>query len=377
MRSPHSAATNLSDPTISERAEVGQECEERFRRLFENAPLVAYSLDSKLRTLYISPYCVRVFGYSSEEILENHLFWDQHIHPEDQYRISLARERYLREDKSFNLEYRVIHRDQTVRHIINHTIPICHNGELQLIDGFVFDITARKHLEDQLVLTERIKVLNDMSLGVAHEIRNPLTSIGGFARLLDRQMAIDDPGRAHLGIILKEVSRLEDTVKRVLLGFKRLRLHTVPSDLNEVLTRVLHQLNHEFHHVGVQLTTKLSDGIPTIELDRHLIQEGLRSIIKTALRGMESGGELTVATYLNHRYAKIEIDGFTINPKPLDEHQLLFPFYREPAFDGGIGIPLSQHIISQHGGNVVIKDTACQRASLIITLPIARGSILE
>jgi K+-sensing histidine kinase KdpD len=129
--------------------------------------------------------------------------------------------------------------------------------------------------------------------------------------------------------------------------------------------------------VGVQLTTKFSDKIPAIELDRHLIEEGLRSIIKTALRGMEAGGELTVATYPNHRYAKIEIDGFRINPKPLDENQLLFPFYREPAFDGGIGIPLSQQIICQHGGNAVIKDGTNQWASLIITLPISRSSAVE
>jgi PAS domain S-box-containing protein len=377
MRSPRSAATNLNDSAILGQANTGQNCEQRFRRLFEKAPLVAYSLDSKLRTLYISPYCLRVFGYDYEEILANHLFWNQHIHPEDRHRISLARERYLREGKSFNLEYRVIHRDQTVRYIINHTIPIFHDGELQLIDGFVFDITARKHLEDQLILTERIKVLNDMSLGVAHEIRNPLTSIGGFARLLGRQMAADDPRRNHLDIILKEVSRLENTVNRVLLGFKRIQLHTVPSDLNVVLARVLNQLYHEFHHVGVQLTTKFSDKIPAIELDRHLIEEGLRSIIKTALSGMEAGGELTVATYPNHRYARIEIDGFRINARPLDENQLLFPFYREPAFDGGIGIPLSQQIISQHGGNAVIKDGANQGASLVITLPIYRSSTVE
>jgi signal transduction histidine kinase len=53
---------------------------------------------------------------------------------------------------------------------------------------------------------------------------------------------------------------------------------------------------------------------------------------------------------------------------------MFFPFYREPAFDGGIGIPLSQQIISQHGGNVVIRNGNDQRASLVITLPLPRSS---
>jgi len=374
MGSPPYPSPDLGGRTAPEPTFESEDCQQRYRRLFENAPVVAYSLDNQLRTLYISPYCLKVFGYSDEEVQKDNLFWDNRIHPEDRQRVRLSRELYLKEAEGLTLEYRIIHRDQTVRHIINHTIPITQNNRIQCIDGFIFDITARKHLEDQLILTERIKVLNDMSLGVAHEIRNPLTSIGGFARLLDRRMASDDPGRAHLEIILKEVSRLEETVNRVLDGFKRIRLHPAPADINAILTKVLNQLNHEFHHRGIQVITRLSNNIPELELDRHLVEEGLRSIIRTTMRGMGGGGELTITSALNHRYVIIEIDGIHLDPGPLDECQLFFPFYREPAFDGGIGIPLSQQIISQHGGNVVIRNGNDQRASLIITLPIPRSS---
>ncbi len=374
MGCPPHGSPNLSGRTEPDLTLESEDCQQRYHRLFENAPLVAYSLDNQLHTLYISPYCLKVFGYSDEEVQKDNLFWDNHIHPEDRQRVRLSRELYLEEGKSLTLEYRIIHRDQTVRHIINHTIPITHNNKIQCIDGFIFDITARKHLEDQLILTERIKVLNDMSLGVAHEIRNPLTSIGGFARLLDRRMTADDPSRAHLEIILKEVARLEETVNRVLDGFKRIRLHPAPADINAILTKVLNQLNHEFHHLGIQVITRLSNKIPELELDRHLIEEGLRSIIKTTILGMEGGGELTITSALNHSYVIIEINGIQLNPGPLDESQLFFPFYREPSFDGGIGIPLSQQIISQHGGNVVIKNGNDQRASLVISLPIPHST---
>jgi PAS domain S-box-containing protein len=374
MGSPPHPSPNLSGRTDPEPTLESEDCQQRYQRLFENAPVVAYSLDNQLRTLYISPYCLKVFGYCEEEVQKDNLFWDNHIHPEDRQRVLLSRELYLKEGKDLTLEYRIIHRDQTVRHIINHTIPVTHSNRIHCIDGFIFDITARKHLEDQLILTERIKVLNDMSLGVAHEIRNPLTSIGGFARLLDRRMTSDDPGRAHLEIILKEVSRLEETVNRVLDGFKRIRLHPAPADINAILTKVLKQLNPEFHHRGIQVITRLSNNIPELELDRHLVEEGLRSIIRTTIRGMGGGGELTITSALNHRYVIIEIDGIHLDPGPVDECQLFFPFYRESAFDGGIGIPLSQQIISQHGGNVVIRNGNNQRASLVITLPIPRSS---
>jgi K+-sensing histidine kinase KdpD len=87
---------------------------------------------------------------------------------------------------------------------------------------------------------------------------------------------------------------------------------------------------------------------------------------------MQSGGELTITTAPNHRHVVIEICGWNLNPGPLDKCQLFFPFYREPAFDGGIGIPLSQQIIAQHGGNVVIKNGSDRQASLVITLPMPR-----
>ena len=370
MASPPYGSPSLEDLTDSSRTLQSEDCFRRYRRLFENAPLVAYSLDSQLCTLYISPYCHKVFGYSDEEIHRDNLFWDRHIHPDDKQRVRYSRDHYLQQGESITLEYRIIHRDRSVRHIINHTIPVARDNHLHYFDGFVFDITARKYLEEQLILTERIKVLNNMSLSVAHEIRNPLTSIGGFARLLDRRMASEDPNRAHLGVILKEVSRLEETLKRVLDSFKQIRLHPEPCDINEVLTQVLNQLSHEFHHMGIDPITNLSPRIPRIELDRHLIEESLRSIIKTALHSMEAGSELTINTCMNHQHMVIQISGFNLNPEPLDEYQFFLPFYREPAFDGGVGIPLSQQIITQHGGHMVFKNGSDQRTSLIITLPV-------
>ncbi len=171
---------------------------------------------------------------------------------------------------------------------------------------------------------------------------------------------------------MKEVSRLEEILNRVLSSFKRIRLQTVPSDINEILTKVLKQLHHHFHHTGIQLTTNMSRTIPEIELDRYLIEESLRSIVETMIRGMAAGSELTISTTLNHRHVVIEINGNSLNPKPLNDCQLFFPFYREPALDGGVGIPLSQQIISQHGGNVVIKNGCDQQVTLIITLPVPR-----
>jgi PAS domain S-box-containing protein len=371
MGSRPCGSPNLSGLPDPHQSFESEDCTQRYRRLFESAPLVAYSLDRDLSTLYVSPYCRKVFGYTHEEIQQDDRFWDRQIHPDDRQRVRLTRERHLREGNSFTLEYRIIHRDQNARHIINHTIPVISNHQLHCIDGFVFDITVRKHLEEQLVLTERIKVLNDMSLSVAHEIRNPLTSIGGFARLMDRRMASGDSNRPHLDIIIKEVTRLEMTLNRVLESLKRISLHLAPININDLIAEVIQQLKHEFHHMGVRAVTNLSSRIPEMALDRHLMAEGLRNILRIALQSMRDGDELTISTSLNHHNVIIEIKGISLATEPLDDSQLFFPFYREPTFDRGFGIPLSQQIITQHGGNVVFKNGYNHQASLIITLPVA------
>jgi signal transduction histidine kinase len=85
---------------------------------------------------------------------------------------------------------------------------------------------------------------------------------------------------------------------------------------------------------------------------------------------MEAGSELTINSSINPEHVAIEISGISFSPGPLDQGQLLFPFYREPAFAKGVGVPLSHQIIAQHGGNVVFKNNSEQKSSLIITLPV-------
>ena len=101
MGPPLGANSNFRDLTEADRSLALEDCQQRYRRLFENAPLVAYSLDIRQCTLYISPYCHKVFGYSDEEIQEDNLFWHRHIHPEDKQQVHFIREQYLKEGMSF------------------------------------------------------------------------------------------------------------------------------------------------------------------------------------------------------------------------------------------------------------------------------------
>jgi len=337
----------------------------------ENGPVVTYTLDSKLQTLYISPYCQHIFGCSHQEIINDFSFWDHHIHPEDRGRVCRRRQRHLEEGGPFTLEYRAIHRDSTTRHIINHCLPVSDNGSLQYIDGFVYDITARKHLEEQLALAEKIKLLNELSLSVAHEIRNPLTSIGGFARLLYRRMTADDKNRHHLEIILKEVARLEDTVNRVLDNLKQIRLRPVMSDINEVVTTVLDCFQQELQHRGISMRLRLSREVPLLRIDPHLMEQALSSVIHRMLRTTQSSGDLCIATFKDKLEAVIEIQSSGWNSAPATESQLFFPFYREATFaNDSVALSLAQQIIAEHGGHMVLRNGSTSPPVLVVTLPI-------
>lgn len=339
------------------------------RRLLESAPLVAYSLDADLATLFISPYCRTVFGYTDEEISRDRLFWDRHIHPDDREWVRRERESCLKACRTFTIEYRAIRQDGSTRHIINHSIPKMHNRQLHRIDGFIFDITARKYSEEQSLLAEKIKLLNDMSLSVAHEIRNPLTSIGGFARLLHRRMSENDPNRAHLEIILKEVGRLEQTLNLALGNLKTLQLNLQPGDMNQLLAAILNQLERKIQQQGIQLSANFGSGIPEVSMDHQLMEQVIRSLLQSIIPKINAGGELAVTSSHRQHDVIIEMTGDGLDSRPPRDNQLFFPFYRRPVFDNGLELPLSQQIISEHGGNLIFRGGYHNSASLVISLP--------
>ncbi len=175
--------------------------------------------------LFINQTVEEIFGYSPEQILSHPDLWNQRIYEEDRAGVKELQEQSFREGKEFIAEYRVKHNHGHIVYVTDHAIPFRGpDGGIRSVDGIIMDVTGRVRFQEKLVRAGEIKTLREVSARLAHEIRNPLMSAGGFARRLLGSMSQADPNRTKVEIIVKEVGRLEAILRMILIYIQPLEL---------------------------------------------------------------------------------------------------------------------------------------------------------
>ncbi len=214
--------------------------EEKYRTLVENVPLVVYRIKAGGEILFVNQFVEEVFGYNPVEILSNPSLWRDTVYAEDRQRVEGQRAKIFREGEELVTEYRVKHKDGRIVDVLDHAIPLQTSAAtVDIVDGIIMDITWMVRLQEQLVRAEGQKTISEVSARLAHEIRNPLVSAGGFARRLLSSMNPDDPNRSKVEIIVKEVARLEAVLRMILNYIQPLELDTAPTDLNDLISTAL------------------------------------------------------------------------------------------------------------------------------------------
>jgi signal transduction histidine kinase len=228
-------------------------------------------------------------------------------------------------------------------------------------------------MHEQLAQSEKMAALGSMMAEITHEIRNPLVSIGGFARRLGKKLT-DPDTKKYLDIVLSEVSRLEGIIHDNLAYIKSVKLETVRSDLNAVLADVLALFEDELRQRGIALDRRLADGLPDLDIDPGQIKQAVMNLITNAMEAMSAGGTLTVRTAArpDSRVTAIEICD-TGPGVSADVMQNLFnPYYTTKVRGTGLGLPITHRIVKAHKGSIVFRNRDQAGAMFTITLPWPR-----
>ncbi len=199
------------------------------------------------RYIYISAGCERIYGYKLKEFYDNPKLWYDAIHPDDRDIMEKANVN-LKAGRSAEMQYRIVHRDSSVRWIETRIIPeLDADGQLIRVDGIVMDITARKEAEKNLEmlnhslemqvadrtqqLHEANKALESFSYSVAHDLQTPLRILSGYVRILedDYNDVFDAPGKELLNVITSN-ARLMGRLITDLLNFSRISLAVIRKD---------------------------------------------------------------------------------------------------------------------------------------------------
>ena len=229
-----------------------------------------------------------------------------------------------------------------------------HELERRLLD---LRKAARRQQEDQemLLRMERLSVMGETSAIVAHELRNPLVAIGGFARTLHRSLEDTDPRKQFAGIITEEVSRLERIIHDLLDFIRPQKLLRKSVQADELVGETVHRYENKMGEHGVALQLELQAEDVEIHVNPGEIQQVLQNLVLNAIQAMEGGGKLTVRTGVLTGGLQVEVldDGPGIADDFLD--QVFVPFFTTKTTGSGLGLTISAQIVKAHGGELKVR----------------------
>ncbi len=226
-----------------------------------------------------------------------------------------------------------------------------------------------RELRARLRRRERLANVGERAAGALAEARQPLASIGAFARRAHRELAEGDPRREYLEVILRESERLErlvaESAEPAAVEPPQLRMESV----NAVLQDVLPGIGERLVRRRVRLLKRLDPESPALLLDSDRIRQVFRNILERAVDGVPVGGRVRVESRLvrDHVIAEIAFDG---GRSPGDLLEELFVPFTPGAARGAPGLGVADRIIRQHGGEVRVRADGEWGAAVLITLPV-------
>jgi PAS domain S-box-containing protein len=290
-----------------------------------------------------------------------------YIHPND---LNFVKDigKSSNEGAPYNIEYRIIKVDGTQINVYEQAeVFFDANGNVERKIGTIQDITERKNTEERLQNSEKLSVVGQLAAGVAHEIRNPLTSLRGFIQLLQAGMQ----GKEYYTIMLDELDRIEFIVSEFLNLAKPQAVTYEKNHPIELLNDVIILLKTETNLNNIAIVESFQDNIPCIYCEKNQIKQVLINIFKNAIESMHNGGKITVSTRLssfNDLVICIKDQGVGIPTSRLEK--LGEPFYSTKEKGTGLGLMICQKIIESHGGKITYESIENKGTTVTINLPI-------
>ena len=327
---------------------------EKYETLVENAPLVVYRIEPDGTTVYVNRVVEDILGYTPTEVIADREFWTRITHPDDQQNLAEQLRACLAEGKELLLEYRGNRKDGRELFLLNHAIPLTDSeGRVQAVDGIIVDVSERRRLQEQIIQTEELKTLSNVSARLAHEIRNPLTSAGGFARRLLQEMDQDNAQRKKVEIIVHEVQRLEQILKMILTYIRPVPLEFSAVDLNGLLEGAIRKSAEKFDQRGIEVEVELDEKLPYILADRSHLSNALERILRQACKHMPERSRMKITTTANGK-AVVRLSYPALHLKGDDMEHFFYPFVTEELAEADLELPMTKVVIHKHGGIIHI-----------------------
>jgi len=257
--------------------------------------------------------------------------------------------------------------------------------ERNLIDAVAREIAIiikRREVEDdqfrlreQLIRSEKMAALGQLSAGIAHEIRTPLTSIKIFIQSLEKEIDLDSDRKEDFKIIKKEIDRINENVIRFLNFARPQDPQLQEVNINALVMETLTLLAAKIKNVGIQLNISLPEDSPPVEGDPKQLSQVFLNLLLNAIEAMPHGGLLTIRStskvipHTQDEMIQLLIQDTGCGIPEKDRPYLFDPFFTTKDAGTGLGLSIVYSIVQKHNGQIEVESETGKGSSFIVSLP--------
>lgn len=222
------------------------------------------------------------------------------------------------------------------------------------------DLREIKYLQQKVRRAEKLAAIGELAAGVAHEIRNPLSSIKGFAQFLSHTLKDKLQEKEYADIMVREVDRINRVVTDLLTFARPLSLERTRVDLPELVTHTVRLVSADARSKNVEITTQLEDNLIDFQIDENQITQALLNLLLNSLQAVRENGHIIAGAHIQDPEETlnlwVEDDGKGIGPEHIDK--ILDPFFTTRDKGTGLGLAIVHKIVENHHGEIRIESPA-------------------
>jgi signal transduction histidine kinase len=237
------------------------------------------------------------------------------------------------------------------------------------VSARVKSLLRMRELQKKLRDSEKMAALGEMAGGIAHEVRNPLVTIGGLARRLHEHQA-DEEHRLYAQKIIEGVERLERMCKRIDEYMGILVSNLEHGDINTVITNALEDMKDHIVKKDIDVVTRLTDKPVMLNMDPTNLKIAICNIVQNSIDAINGKGEIRVGTELKDGTLLVSISDNGCGMEEKDIRKIFHPFHTSKMKGAGLGLTISYRIIHDHGGDIKVASKKGEGTTITISLPI-------
>jgi two-component system sensor histidine kinase HydH len=232
------------------------------------------------------------------------------------------------------------------------------------------DVTAIRQMENEVTRSRHLNSIGSLAAGVAHEIRNPLSSIKGFAVYFKERLSGNKEDEQTADVMIAETERLNRVISQLIEFARPLELKKEKIQFVELVQHTIKLIAADAQKNKISVEIDAAADLPEVEVDPDKIKQVLLNIFLNSLAALKDGGKLIIELALKADNLTVIISDNGVGIKKLDLLRIYDPYFTSKPAGTGLGLAVVQKIMEAHGGKINVESTAGQGTKVFLFFPL-------